>query len=189
MELIGSADRNTPTCYSMDMATDFVPMSVFSESSQGKVDLEGKIYHKFDVKPHNESIEDYAKLCRERTTKYMTRTRQIQIIDNDSGMRMSTMPGMFDIKSSVSVEKKKTPSKASETKRTRRNPDEMEKMMFKLFEKQSNWTLKQLIHKTDQPEQFVKDMLKLLCVYNNKGANQGTYEMKPEYRRSEYKNH
>ncbi|KAI3470460.1 hypothetical protein Pfo_027123 [Paulownia fortunei] len=186
MELAGTADRNMPKSYSMDMSTDFIPMSVFSESSQGKPSVEGKIYHKFDMKPHNENIEDYAKLCRERMNKYMTRTRQIQIIDDDSGMRMRPMPGMIDVKSSGSLDKKIS-AKGSETKRTRRDPEEMEKIMFKLFERQPNWTLKQLIQKTDQPEQFLKDMLKLLCVYNNKGANQGSYELKPEYRRSEDK--
>ncbi|KAL0452171.1 UNVERIFIED_CONTAM: hypothetical protein Slati_1195200 [Sesamum latifolium] len=171
----------------MDMSTDFIPMSVFAESSQGKSSVEGKIYHKFDMKPHDENIEDYAKLCRERTNKYMTKTRQIQIIDDDGGIRMRPMPGMLDIKSSVSADKKKIQAKGPENKRTRRDPEEMEKIMFKLFEKQPNWTLKQLIQKTDQPEQFLKDMLKLLCVYNNRGANQGTYELKPEYRRSEDK--
>ncbi|KAK4436011.1 hypothetical protein Salat_0764800 [Sesamum alatum] len=184
MELSGTADRNMPKCYSMDMSTDFIPMSVFAESSQGKSSVEGKIYHKFDMKPHNENIEDYGKLCRERTNKYMTKTRQIRIIDDDGGIRMRPMPGMVGLKSHVSA---KLQAKGSENKRTRRNPEEMEKIMFKLFEKQPNWTLKQLIQKTDQPEQFLKDMLKLLCMYNNKGANQGTYELKPEYRRSEEK--
>lgn len=37
-------------------------------------------------------------------------------------------------------------------KRTRRDRGEMEDIMFKLFERQSNWTLRQLIQETDQPE-------------------------------------
>ncbi|KAK4403874.1 hypothetical protein Sango_0756000 [Sesamum angolense] len=128
MELAGTADTNMPKCYSMDMSTDFIPMSVFAESSQV------------------ESI-------------------------------------LFKI----SEDKKKIQAKGPENRRTRRDPEEMEKIMFKLFEKQPNWTLKKLIQETDQPEQFLKDMLKLLCVYNNKGANQGTYQLKPEYRGSEDK--
>lgn len=44
------------------------------------------------------------------------------------------------------------PMKGSEMKRTRRDPEEMEKILFKLFERQPNWTLKQLILETDQPE-------------------------------------
>lgn len=39
-----------------------------------------------------------------------------------------------------------------ETKRTRRDRGEMEEIMFKLFERQPNWTLRQLIQETDQPE-------------------------------------
>ncbi|KAL9323852.1 hypothetical protein ACSQ67_008709 [Phaseolus vulgaris] len=81
-------------------------------------------------------------------------------------------------------EKKKTPAKATDTKRTRRDRGEMEEIVFKLFERQPNWSLRNLIQETDQPEQFLKDILKDLCVYNNKGTNQGTYELKPEYRKS-----
>ncbi|KAJ0754843.1 putative DNA helicase [Helianthus annuus] len=48
--------------------------------------------------------------------------------------------------------------------------------MFKLFERQPNWALKQLVIETDQPAQFLNE----LCVYNKRGTNQGTYELKPE---------
>ncbi|CAH9077279.1 unnamed protein product [Cuscuta europaea] len=186
MELAGSEPGNIPKCYSMGMSTEFIPMSIFSESGQGRLSVEGKIYHKFDMKPHNENIESYGKLCRERTNKYMKKDRQIQVIDNDNGKHMRPMPWVFSSKPSGSTaEKRKGPAKGSELKRTRRDRDEMEEIMFKLFERQPNWTLKQLIQETDQPEQFVKDMLKLLCVYNNKGTNQGSYELKPEYKKSE----
>jgi len=35
MELGGSQVGDTPRCFDMDMSTDFVPMSVFSDSIQG----------------------------------------------------------------------------------------------------------------------------------------------------------
>lgn len=37
-------------------------------------------------------------------------------------------------------------------KRTRRDRREMEDIIFKLFERQPNWALKQLVQETDQPE-------------------------------------
>lgn len=37
-------------------------------------------------------------------------------------------------------------------KRTRRDRGEMEEIMFKLFERQPNWSLRQLLYETDQPE-------------------------------------
>ena len=47
--------------------------------------------------------------------------------------------------------KKTTPVKGSDVKRTRRDRGELEDIMFKLFERQPNWALKQLVQETDQP--------------------------------------
>lgn len=41
--------------------------------------------------------------------------------------------------------------KQSDMKRTRRDRGELEDIMFKLFERQPNWALKQLVQETDQP--------------------------------------
>ncbi|XP_061362786.1 uncharacterized protein LOC133306475 [Gastrolobium bilobum] len=185
MELAGTEAGHIPRCYAMDMSKDFIPMSVFSDTQDGDdISVEGKILNKFDMKPHNQSLELYGKLCRERTNKYMVKSRQIQVIDNDSGAHMRPMPGMISFLAPGPSDKKKTPARGTDTKRTRRDRGEMEEIVFKLFERQSNWSLRNLIQETDQPEQFLKDILKDLCVYNNKGTNQGTYELKPEYRKS-----
>ncbi|CAA7019226.1 unnamed protein product [Microthlaspi erraticum] len=181
MELARAESGNIPKRYALDMSTDFIPMSVFCESSEGKMSVEGKIKNKFDMRPHNENIESYGKLCRERASKYMCKNRQIQVIDNASGMHMRPMQFIIP---PANPDKKKVPNKTSEMKRTRRDRREMEEIMFNLFERQSNWTLRQLIQETDQPEQFLKDLLKDLCMYNNKGSNQGTYELKPEYKKA-----
>ncbi|KAI7743677.1 hypothetical protein M8C21_004125 [Ambrosia artemisiifolia] len=107
------------------------------------------------------------------------------VIDNDTGLHMRPMPGMVGLIASNSKEKKKAaPVKGPEVKRTRRDRGELEDIMFKLFERQPNWALKQLVLETDQPAQFLKEILNELCVYNKRGANQGTYELKPEYKKS-----
>ncbi|KAJ7957814.1 transcription initiation factor IIF subunit beta-like [Quillaja saponaria] len=185
MEMTDTEGGNLPKSYSLNMFKDFVPMCIFSEANQGKVVMEGKVEHKFDMKPHGENIEDYGRLCRERTNKSMIKNRQIQVIDNDRGVYMRPMPGMVGLISSTSKEKRKTqPVKQSDTKRTRRDRNQLQDIMFKLFERQPNWALKQLIQETDQPAQFLKEILNELCVYNKRGANQGTYELKPEYKKS-----
>ncbi|RVW50344.1 Transcription initiation factor IIF subunit beta [Vitis vinifera] len=178
--------------------------------SNCRVAMEGKVEHKFDMKPHNENIEEYGKLCRERTNKSMIKNRQIQVIDNDRGVHMRPMPGMVGLIASNSKDKKKTaPVKGSDMKRTRRDRGELEDIMFKLFERQPNWALKQLVQETDQPAvclliasvlhncsklmallwnislaSILKEILNELCVYNKRGTNQGTYELKPEYKKS-----
>uniref|UniRef100_A0A2P2J641 Uncharacterized protein MANES_05G153300 n=3 Tax=Rhizophora mucronata TaxID=61149 RepID=A0A2P2J641_RHIMU len=185
MEMAGSEKGHIPKSFSLNMFKDFVPMSVFSETNQGKVAIEGKVEHKFDMKPHSEDIEEYGRLCRERTSKSMVKSRQIQVIDNDRGVHMRPMPGMVGLISSGSKDKKKTaPVKQTDVKRTRRDRAELEDIMFKLFERQPNWALKQLVQETDQPAQFLKEILNELCVYNKRGTNQGTYELKPEYKKS-----
>lgn len=185
MELAQKDGGNTPKSYSLNMFKDFVPMCVFSESSPGRCALEGKIEHKFDMEPHSENFGEYGKLCRERSDKAMIKTRQIQIIDKDHGVLMRPMPGIIGFNTSGSKDKKKVaPVKGSDVKRTRRDRRELENIIFKLFEKQSNWALKQLVVETDQPEQFLKEILNDLCVYNKRGPNQGTHELKPEYKKS-----
>ncbi|KAK1309559.1 hypothetical protein QJS10_CPA09g01912 [Acorus calamus] len=98
---------------------------------------------------------------------------------------MRPLPGMVSLNASGSKDKKKsTPTKASDVKRTRRDRHELENIIFKLFERQPNWSLKQLVLETDQPEQFMKEILNDLCVYNKRGPNQGTHELKLEYKKS-----
>jgi transcription initiation factor TFIIF subunit beta len=74
--------------------------------------------------------------------------------------------------------------KAPEGKRIRKERGELEDIVFKLFERRPNWALKQLVEETDQPVAFLKEILNDLCMYNKRGANQGTYELKPEYRKN-----
>ncbi|KAL6504718.1 hypothetical protein OROHE_023476 [Orobanche hederae] len=185
MEMAGSEVVNMPKSYSLNMCKDFIPMSVFSETNQGRAAVEGKVENKFDMKPHHANIEEYRKLCRDRTNKSMVKNRQVQVIKNDRGEHMRPMPGMMGLITSTSKDKKKAvPVKATDMKRTRRDRGELEDIMFKLFERQPNWTLKQLVQETDQPAQFMKEILNDLCLYNKRGANQGTYELKPEYKKS-----
>ncbi|KAJ9166031.1 hypothetical protein P3X46_020832 [Hevea brasiliensis] len=178
MEMGGIGSGNVPRSYSLNMFKDFVPMCVFSETSKGRVAMEGKVEHKFYTKPREENIEEYGKLCRERTNNSMIKNRQIQECTRP-------MPGMIGLISTNSKDKKKTvPVKQSDMKRTRRDHGELEDIMFKLFERQPNWTLKQLVQETDQPAQFLKEILNELCVYNKRGTNQGSYKLKPEYKKS-----
>lgn len=41
--------------------------------------MEGKVEHKFDMTPHKTNMEEYGKMCRERTNRSMIKNRQIQV--------------------------------------------------------------------------------------------------------------
>uniref|UniRef100_A0A0E0JP98 TFIIF beta subunit HTH domain-containing protein n=1 Tax=Oryza punctata TaxID=4537 RepID=A0A0E0JP98_ORYPU len=186
MEMAQTGNGNTPKSYSLNMFKDFVPMCVFSESNQGKLACEGKVGHKFDMEPHSDNLVNYGKLCRERTQKSMIKNRKLMVLANDNGMSMRPLPGLVGLMSSgpKQKEKKPLPVKPSDMKRTRRDRRELENILFKLFERQPNWSLKNLMQETDQPEQFLKEILNDLCFYNKRGPNQGTHELKPEYKKS-----
>ncbi|PQQ03826.1 transcription initiation factor IIF subunit beta [Prunus yedoensis var. nudiflora] len=122
----------------------------------------------------------------------MIKNRQIQVIDNDRGIHMRPMPGMIGLISSTSKDKKKTqPVKQSDMKRTRRD-------------RGTGGYRVQLVQETDQPavcllavclrlakcytqilqlHTILEEILNELCVYKKRN-NQGTYELKPEYKKS-----
>ncbi|MCO5551439.1 hypothetical protein L7F22_004942 [Adiantum nelumboides] len=77
--------------------------------------------------------------------------------------------------------RKATVAKAPETKRIRIERGVLEDLVFKLFEQQPYWTLKQLVGETQQPEAFLKEVMSEICIYNKRGPNQGKYELKPEF--------
>ncbi|KAM0042113.1 putative transcription initiation factor IIF, beta subunit [Helianthus debilis subsp. tardiflorus] len=75
MEMAGSETVNMPKSYALNMFKDFVHMGIFSESSQGRVATEGKVEHKFDMQPNNKNMEEYRRMCHERTNKSMIKNR------------------------------------------------------------------------------------------------------------------
>ncbi|KAG2601063.1 general transcription factor IIF subunit 2-like isoform X2 [Panicum virgatum] len=181
MEMAQGCSSNTPKSYSLNMHSDFAPMCIFSESNQGKLACEGKVENKFDMKPHRENLMDYGKLCRERTNMSMVKPRKTELFLDDNGRGMRPMPGERLVHPGQK-EKKKPPVTKIDMKRTRMDRGELEKKLFKLFEGQPNWSIKQLMQETNQPE-FLKEILNTLRVYNKRGPNQGTHELKPEYKK------
>ncbi|CAK9225607.1 unnamed protein product [Sphagnum troendelagicum] len=189
MTLVEKEATTAPKAFTLNFTKDLVPMHIFSETPQGRVAVEGKVEHKFDMKPTNMGNNDeaYRKLCRDRLNKSMLKTRTTQVLQNDRGGYMRPMPmEVWPVSASKDSKKKIAPGaiKAPEGKRIRKERGELEDIVFKLFERRPNWALKQLVEETDQPVAFLKEILNDLCMYNKRGANQGTYELKPEYRKN-----
>ncbi|KAG6539304.1 hypothetical protein ZIOFF_004468 [Zingiber officinale] len=174
LEMI-QTNPNTPRSYKLNMSKDVAPMCVFSKSNQGKISVEGKVECNFDMEPQN--LRAYSNLCRDRTN-------EAAVLENDHGMFMRPMPGIVvgQLPSSSKEKRKLTQSKRQDAKRVRMDKGEMLNILFRLFERQPNWRLKQLVLETDQPQQFLKEMLREICVYNKRGSNQGTHELKGEYK-------
>ena len=55
-------------------------------------------------------------------------------------------------------------------------------MIFDSFEKHTYWNLKGLVKNTNQPVNYLKEILDEICNYNTRGPYKNTYQLKPEYK-------
>ena len=62
------------------------------------------------------------------------------------------------------------------------NVEQVENMIFGLFEKKPTWSFKQIQDETKQPEPYLRSLLGKVAVYQKGGENQGLYELRPEYK-------
>ena len=53
--------------------------------------------------------------------------------------------------------------------------------IFDLFSEKRFWTLKELVDKLDQPENFLKEELNKVCDYIKSGPQKGSFELKRQY--------
>lgn len=70
-------------------------------------------------------------------------------------------------------------------KRQRIPREDLENMVFKLFESKAYWSLKELTESTDQPVSFLKEVLNDICTLHRRGKYKSKYELKPEYKTTE----
>ncbi|CAF89231.1 unnamed protein product, partial [Tetraodon nigroviridis] len=78
----------------------------------------------------------------------------------------------------IAYEKKKK----SEGKMVRAERQAVLDMLFSAFEKHQHYNIKELVDITKQPVTYLKEILKEIGTYNNKGPHKSTWEVKPEYR-------
>ncbi|CAI5947447.1 unnamed protein product [Closterium sp. NIES-65] len=187
LEVPEGAAAELPMEYNLAFTPDHVPMHVFSESASGRIALEGKVEHKFDMQPPS-GDRGYRQMLQTREKKWNTPKRKLQMYDPGAAGPRLPMPGTV---SNVKRKASTTPTwqqaaaaraAEKESKRVRMSRDVVEAKLFALFEERPHWTLKHLTDATQQPQQFLKEVLGDMCVYNKRGPNQGLYELKPEYK-------
>lgn len=58
--------------------------------------------------------------------------------------------------------------------------EDLRNVLFGLFYEKPRWTMEELYKRTQQPRQFLKDVVKEICQYNIKGEYKSTYELKSQ---------
>eukprot|EP00741_Cyanophora_paradoxa_P020184 tig00000219_g19483.t1 len=135
--------------------------------------IEGTVDQRLDVKPQN--TPEYRALCRERQLKSTTHLRQVKTIDAIEHKRTAFVKPI-----SAAMAKKMRQEKAYAAKRERVSKDEAINRILSAFESQPAMNIKDLSEKTDQPMNYLKEIMKDVCVNIRTGPNRGLYELKPE---------
>lgn len=67
-------------------------------------------------------------------------------------------------------------------KKVKMDKEEVKNLIFHHFEEREFWPLKELNTHVRQPDGYLKEVMKELCVYHRKGLYKSCYELKPQYK-------
>eukprot|EP00116_Pleurobrachia_bachei_P001726 sb/3461988/ len=168
-----------PSNHDMRLGTLAGPNRALAVYSEGEevIHMEGVIKTRFDVYQNQNSSRSYLSLKRfeaerkampERTIKFNTKTVNAFKPSNVSQKQLYTTKAQREEKSA--------------NKRIRLDRATVENMILKAFKKNQYISQKNLLSITGQPENYLKEFLGEMCVYNNKAPHKNTWELKPEYR-------
>jgi len=158
-------DPTLPKRYDLECQAPEMPTFVFSENQTQQLAMEGTVQYRCDLQP--EVTGEYMEILRDRESKSRVKDRNLKTINYGTDLHA--------LAPVVAVKKPKE-------ERLRMPKDQLMDQLFRLFEKGSHYDLKSLIQKTNQPFQWLKEVVDEVCIYNVRGPYKGSYELKPQFR-------
>ncbi|GFR46057.1 hypothetical protein Agub_g7527 [Astrephomene gubernaculifera] len=127
---------------------------------------------------------EYMKLVRSRTEQAAEKVRVVGFYEDSVDNMLADLAQQKRVERDISARRKASVQAAREValKRPRLEPEELEELLFRLFERHSAWHLKALIAETRQPQLHLKTVLEGIATQQKRGPNKDKYELKPEYR-------
>eukprot|EP01102_Stenamoeba_stenopodia_P001391 TRINITY_DN11199_c0_g1_i1.p1 TRINITY_DN11199_c0_g1~~TRINITY_DN11199_c0_g1_i1.p1 ORF type:complete len:243 (+),score=72.76 TRINITY_DN11199_c0_g1_i1:204-932(+) len=150
------------------------PVFVFSETQDGVLNMEGTVERKGLAKP-SEKDPGYRAYCKERVRLANAKTRTVSQLSTAQPSKQQKVQSIF------AESKKKEPGPARRAEE-RLKQEELIKEIFRAFEKTDYLPLKSIQQVTNQPVQWLKQVLETVCIYNKTGDHKRMYELKPEYK-------
>lgn len=189
LALENEATRELPQEYSMSILTgarDQIGVLAFSKSG-GRLNSEGVIQHRFETQPLRlgtgsgkggaegaETIDPaYRKMSRERHQAASVKTRTVQYSD----LQFTNLR-----KPVGAVEAVGTKRKSDSSKRVAMDAQELQALLFKLFERQAHWKFSQLQQQTEQPTAHLKSVLSEIAVQLKSGPYKDLWELRREFK-------
>ncbi|CAO3644625.1 unnamed protein product [Cunninghamella echinulata] len=153
---------------------------IFTENENGGRVIQGKVHHDCTATPSE--FSDYRNIVRKRVADAEMPQRTVQVLGQDNqpvfvpGASSSLQNDGF----SDFVPSKKT--KVDKEKATRMPRNELMDVLFAAFDKYPYWSFKGILEHTNQPTQYLKEVLTEICILNKRGPYAGNYQLKPEFK-------
>ncbi|XP_051260047.1 general transcription factor IIF subunit 2-like [Dicentrarchus labrax] len=148
-------------------------MAVFSQSDTDEISLEGMVVHRAECRPVVN--DNYMKLKKQQIKESTKSPRLSQQLEKAITTVFKPVAN-HDFNLVYEIKKK------SQGKMVRAERQVVLDMLFSAFEKHQYYNIKDLVDITKQPVSYLKEIMKDIGTYNNKGAHKSTWELKPEYR-------
>ena len=180
-------DKTLPKEYRMDFQSAGYTAQVFSQDGSGRMAIEGNVVDTGVIMPIRNT--EYSTFCKQRLLKHMVKERYVKPIED--------LPRAPATKAQFTIDAPKVKEEeddddgmdvsghhggGSSSKNTKMSKEELKNVIFHHFEERDFWALKELNSHVHQPEGFLKEMLKEICIYHRKGLNKSCYELKPQYK-------
>lgn len=179
LELNDAAFPNIPTAYAMRTNESNADSAYCICSDDSRHAVEGHVAQRLSVGMLNEDRAQaqgdprYRSLTRERKERAATKTRVMQMIDDPRGLNIRALP-------KVTTQKKTAP--ISDTRRVRMERDQLENLLFALFERQPAWPFIALEKETNQPIPWLKEVLNGIAIMvRTAGGNQNKWVLKKDF--------
>ncbi|DAZ97085.1 TPA: hypothetical protein N0F65_001269 [Lagenidium giganteum] len=174
-------DETTPTEYRVEIGSTPLKLKVFSQDGSGRMAIEGTVTNTCTLIAQRN--DQYSKLCKQRLIKSMVKTRIVQPLEDLPRVKKARIQFTIE-KAEAEAEEETSDAKFNDRvdKKVKMSKDELKNLVFHHFEEREFWPLKELNYHCRQPESFLKEVLKEICVYHRKGPNKSCYELKPQYK-------
>lgn len=177
LEVPTKGSTSTPVTYSLVQAENSGQIYICSETSEGKVVVDGTVLQKYDAKPKMDAAKPGINRARKYLDTSKTSGPKIKEYTGNEAYR----PQMLKMSVPESEKKRLIKTQTQQNKKVRMEPERLQEMLFTLFEKQPRYTFSELATQTAQPQDFLKKSLDEICVKVRDG-NKLFYEIKPEYK-------
>jgi hypothetical protein len=165
------------------------PQLVFFDSAQNptpKVRMAGKIDCIVDARPKD--IEQRLMKADQQQPTFQLHEPRLKLVGGTPARAVGQtmfVPGTHKLPVIKTVLVDNAPSylkpkveQKQKDKRVRIDKPQLQSLLFSLFEKKANWTMKDLVATTEQPHKFLKEVLEEMGNYSTKGDNMFTWSLK-----------